>query len=196
MTTDQTFTTKREAMNQLTAALLAAAVILPAIATAQIKTLPGDSLTVTATVDAIERSSRSVTLRKADGSVITIQVPPDVKRFDAIKVGDQLTARYYDNIVLRVKPPGEKDIDTGAASMTPAGGAKPGASAALQRAITATITAIDPNVPSISLKGPNNWTYTSRVADKAALKQVKVGDRLDITWSASVMISMDEAKPK
>jgi hypothetical protein len=62
--------------------------------------------------------------------------------------------------------------------------------------ITATITAIDPNVPSITLAGPNNWTYSSRVADKAALKQVKVGDRLDITWTSAVLVSADSPKVK
>ena len=60
--------------------------------------------------------------------------------------------------------------------------------------ITATITAIDPKIPSISLSGPNNWNYSSRVADKEALKQVKVGDELDITWTEAVLLSVDAAE--
>ena len=51
-------------MKQIVAGLLAAVVMFPAVAGAQIKTLPGESLTVTATVDAIEHASRSLTLRK------------------------------------------------------------------------------------------------------------------------------------
>ena len=47
----------------------------PAVAAAQIKTLPGDSITVTATVDAIERNSRPLTLKRPDGNLITIKVP-------------------------------------------------------------------------------------------------------------------------
>ncbi len=42
-------------------------------------------------------------------------MPPEVKRFDALKVGDTITATYYENVVLRVKTPDEKDIDTRAA---------------------------------------------------------------------------------
>jgi hypothetical protein len=34
------------------------------------------------------------------------------------------------------------------------------------------------------------------VADKAALAQVKVGDRLDITWTDAVVMSLDSAKTK
>ena len=58
-----------------------------------------------------------------------------------------------------------------------------------QRTITATITAIDQNVPSITFSGPNNWTYSSRVEDKKALAKVKVGDKVDITWTAAVLVS-------
>ena len=172
------------------------ATVFPAVATAQIKTLPGESITVTATVDAIERSSRLLTLRRPDGTMETIKVPAEVKRFDALKVGDTISATYYENIVLRVMKPGEKAVDSSSESVTPTGGKRPGATAAAQRRITATITAIDPSIPSISLSGPNNWKYSSRVADKAALKQVKVGDRLEITWTEAVLISAEPPKSK
>jgi len=183
-------------MKRLFAAVLLTAIAFPAVATAQIKTLPGESITVTATVDAIERSSRMLTLKRPDGTLETIKVPAEVQRFDALKVGDTITATYYENIVLRVMKPGEKAVDSGSASVTPTGGKRPGATAAAQRTITATITAIDPSIPSITLAGPNNWKYSSRVEDKAALKQVKVGDRLEITWTEAVLVSASAPKPK
>lgn len=183
-------------MKKILAALLTTTVFLPAIAAAQIKTLMGETVTVSATVDAIERSSRSLTLRAPDGKLTTITVPADVKRFDALKVGDTLTAKYYENIVVRVKQPGEKDVDSASGGVTKSGGQKPGATVAAQRTITATVTAIDPKIPSISLSGPNNWTYSSRVADKKALAQVKVGDRLDLTWTEAVLISAEAPKSK
>ena len=183
-------------MKPLTAGMLAMAMFVATVAVAQIKTLPGESITVTATVESIERSSRLLTLKRPDGAMETIKVPAEVKRFDELKVGDTITATYYENIVLRVMRPDEKDIDSSSESLTPAGGKRPGATAAAQRRISATITAIDPAIPSITLSGPNNWKYTSRVEDKAALKQVKVGDRLEITWTGAVMISAVAPKPK
>jgi len=184
-------------MRQLLATtVLAAAIFAPSIATAQIKTLPGESVTVSATVEAIEHSTRMLTLKGADGKLTTLTVPSDVKRFDGLKVGDKITAKYYDNVVLRKKAPGEKDVNTLTGAINPSAGAKPTGSAAVQRAITATITAIDPNVPSISLSGPNNWKYSSKVADKEALKQVKVGDKLDITWTEAVLLSVDAPAAK
>ena len=53
-----------------------------------------------------------------------------------------------------------------------------------QRKITATITAIDPKVPSITFSGPNNWTYSSRVQDRKALSQdVAFGELRDKSGS-------------
>jgi hypothetical protein len=176
-------------MKYFTAAMLVTLALVPGIASAQVKTLPGESVTVTATVEAIEHASRSLTLKKPDNSILQITVPKEYLRFDALKVGDKLSATYYDNIVIRVKAPGEKDVDSASASLIASPGAKPGFTVGAQRSITATITAIDPKVPSITLSGPSNWKYSSKVADKDALKQVKVGDRLDVVWTEAVLLS-------
>jgi len=184
-------------MRQLLATtVLAAAIFAPSIALAQIKTLPGDSHTVSATVEAMEKSTRMLTLKTEDGKLTTVTVPADVKRYDGLKVGDKITAKYYENVVLRKKAPGEKDVNTLTGGISPSAGTKPTGTASVQRAITATITAIDPNIPSISLAGPNNWKYSSKVADKEALKTVKVGDKLDITWTEAVLLSVEAPAAK
>jgi hypothetical protein len=157
---------------------------------AQTKTIPGEHETMTAKVEAIEHSTRTLTLRDPKGDLRTVKVPEDVKRFSDIKVGDTITATYYENINLRVKAPGEPDVDTLNEGVTPVGGAKPAGTAAIQRTITATIDAIDLNVPSISFKGPRGWAYSTKVQDKKALQQVKVGDRVDITWTEAMLVSV------
>ena len=180
----------------LYAAVATAALVAPFASTAraQTKTVTGEQKTVTATIEAIERSTRTVTLKEQNGQYTEISVPADVKRFDTMKIGDKITAKYYENIVLRLKLPGEPSTDTDTAALTPRPGEKPGGTAATQRTITATITQIDQKVPSITFSGPNGWMYSSRVQDKAALAKVKVGDRLDITWTLAVLISVDAPK--
>jgi len=162
---------------------------------AQTKTIPGDKQTITGTVEAIQADRREVTVKGPMGNYVTLTAPPDAKRFSEIKVGDTITVTYYENIVLRVKAPGEKDVDTDKAARTPSSGA-PGATAATQRTITATITEIDMNIPSITFTGPNNWKYSSKVADKKALASVKVGDKVDITWTEAVLISVEPPAKK
>jgi hypothetical protein len=198
MTAHRTLTarTKRGAMKTVLAAILAAAVMLPAVAAAQIKTLPTEEMTVTATVVALDYKTRVMTVKEANGILNTMTVPPEVKRFDALKVGDTITAKYHETIILRLMKPGEAAVDSLAGSLTPGAGVRPNLTATAQRSITATVTAIDPAIPSITLTGPDKKTYTHTVTDREALKQVKVGDRLDITWSAAVLISVEGAKPK
>jgi hypothetical protein len=163
-------------------------------ATAQLsKTVPGNTKVVTATVEAIERTGREVTVKKEDGNFEVIYVPAAFKRFDTLKVGDRITARYYETLVLRMAAPGQKDVDTATSGVVRPEGA-PGGTASRQQTITATITAIDPRVPSITFTGPRGWTYSSRVEDTKALAKVKVGDKVDITWTEALILSLDDAK--
>ena len=158
---------------------------------AQTKTLTGEVRTEQATVESIEASTRSITFKRTDGTYFSSVAGPDVKRFDEIKVGDKVTAKYYDTLVVRVKQPGEPDVATPATGTTGSTGALPGATRARQTTITATITAIDQKVPSITFSGPNGWKYTSRVEDKVALAKVKVGDKVDIVWTEALLVSLE-----
>jgi len=165
-------------------------------AAAQVKTLTGDTEVVTATVEAIDVATRAVTLKGPDGTYHVVTAPPEMKRFNELKVGDKITARYYENIVIRLKPPGEKDVDTGTLGASRGDGARPAGTVAEQRTITATITQLDQKVPSITFTGPNGWTYSSRVQDKVALSKVKVGDKVDITWTAAALVSIEDGAKK
>ena len=183
-------------MKRMAGLAAAAAMVAGALAplAAQTKTVTGEQSTITATVEAIDHANRTVSLKGPKGNYVTIDVPANVARFDSIKVGDKLTATYYENIVLNVLKPGEAPRDTAQAAVTRSDSTKPGATAAKQRTITAEITAIDMKVPSISFKGPNGWAYSSKVQDKDALSKVKVGDKVDITWTEALLVSMDTPK--
>jgi len=183
----------KRAMTAFPWAVLALA--MAAEAPAQIKEIPGETITVSGTVEAIDHTSRVLTLKDdEDGDFITVDVPAGAKRFSEIKVGDKITARYYDNVTVRLKKPGEAAVNTGTAAVTPGSGAKPGGTVAAQRTMTAVVEAIDAKVPSITFKGPKGWKYSRRVMDKSVLKEVKVGDQVDFTWTEAVMIEV--AAPK
>lgn len=181
-------------MRRIFAGMLAAVVLFPAMAGAQIKTIPGETITKTASVTAVDRTSRLVTLKTPDGEMLFVVAPPEMKRFDEIKPGDTITAKYTENMIVRVMKPGEAAVNSATGGVATGAGARPSATVTAQRSITATVTAIDPAAPSITVTGPDKQVYTSKVADREALKQVKVGDRLDITVQAAVLIAADPAK--
>jgi Cu/Ag efflux protein CusF len=176
--------------------LIGAAVVLLAgdLAIGQIKEIPGDRVTKTGTVEAIDHKTRVLTLASPSGELVTVDVPASVARFDQIKVGDTVSATYYDNVTVRLKQSGEAPMNTLAGALTPTDGAKPGGTLGAQRTMTATIEAIDPKVPSITFTGPSGWKYSRRVQDKDVLKQVKVGDKVDFTWTEAVQITVEAPK--
>ena len=181
--------------NPIIAAAAAIVLTLATSAQAQLtKTIPGERKTVTATVEGIEQSTRQVEVKMPDGSYDVIVVPEGVKRFDTLKVGDKITATYYENVVLQLKAPGAKDVNTGSAAIKKAEDGKAAVTGSVQRTITATIAAIDQKIPSITFTGPNGWKYTGKVEDRKALAKVKVGDKIDITWTAATIISISDAK--
>jgi len=167
---------------------------MPAMTMAQSKTVTSEMKVETGTVEAIDPATRAVTLKKADGTFVTTVAGPDIKRFEEVKVGDKITARYYENIVVRVKQPGEPDVVSATKGTTGSAQDLLGGTRARQLTITATITAIDPNTPSITFTGPNGWKYTSRVQDTEALAKVKVGDKVDIVWTEAMLVSVERAQ--
>ena len=52
-----------------------------------------------------------MTVKDDKGVYETLQAPPGFTRFSELKVGDKITARYYENVVVRVKKPGEAAVD-------------------------------------------------------------------------------------
>ena len=99
---------------------------------------------MTATVEAIEQSTRKVTLKEPDGSYTMVTAPPEMKRFNELKVGDKVTARYYENIVHPTEGAGREGRRHGHDRRDPRQRApRPAATVAEQRTITATITQLD-----------------------------------------------------
>jgi len=180
-------------MKRLAVRMLAALALVSSahMAMAQSKTVSSEMRTETATVEAIEASSRTLTLKKADGSYLTTVAGPDVTRFDEVKLGDTVNVRYYENVVIRVKRPGESDVVSSVKGTTGSEQVLPGGTKAKQVTITATITAIDPAAPSITFTGPNGWKYSSKVQDTEALAKVKVGDKVDIVWTEAMLVSVE-----
>ena len=183
-------------MRRFVIGIVAAAVLVPMgrMVVAQSKTVKAEMRVETATVEAIEASSRTITLKKPDGTFVTTVAGPEVKRFAEIKIGDKVNARYYENVVVRMKRPGEPDVADRGKATTGAAQALPGGTTARQATITAAISAIDMKVPSVTFTGPNGWKYTSKVQDTEALAKVKVGDKVDIIWTEAVLVSVERGQ--
>ena len=174
---------------------LAVAVLLlalPLVAFAQGPVTRTTSVTVTATVESIDRTARSITFKDQEGNVGTVFAGPEVKRFDELKVGDKGTFTYKASVVVKVQKPGEPAVPaaSGQAVVERSTGAKPGAKITRPQSATVLIKAIDPKVPAMTVQTEDGRTVSFDVEDKGLLTNFKAGDRVQITYTEALMINV------
>lgn len=178
-----------------TAAVLATALCLAGAGVAAQQPTKSKSINGTATIQAIDSTARTITLRDATGQEDTYSVGPQIKRFDELKVGDTVKMTYYEAVVLRVLKPGEKP---GAAStdaaVTRGTGSLPAGTMGVQDKMTVAVKAIDPAVPSITVTTPDGRTVTRKVEDKKNIEGLKAGDQIEITYTRAFLTSIERGK--
>jgi Cu/Ag efflux protein CusF len=175
-----------------TLAVLAVAVALPALALAQKPVTKTESIEVTGTIEAIDHTAREITVKDATGVMDTYSVGPEVKKFDALKVGDKITARYYAAMAFQVRKPGAAAPAPASddVKLVPGKGPKPGGTMAQQKQATVTVKAVDAKAPSITVVTDDHRTLTFKVEDPKNLKGVQPGDKIDVTYTEAFMITV------
>jgi Cu/Ag efflux protein CusF len=151
------------------------------------------SASAMATVEAINMTTREVTLKKEDGSTTTIKVGEEARNLAQVEKGDRVIVTYEVGMVVALGPPGSAPVrveDTQAAR-TPAG-AKPGGVIRQTTAVTATIVGIDTKARTVTLKGPKQ-TVELAVADDIDLTKAKVGDQVGAVYQEALGILVEPA---
>jgi Cu/Ag efflux protein CusF len=150
------------------------------------------SITVKATIEAIDQGERLVTLKGPEGNYVIVQAGPEVKRFDKLKVGDVITATYTESIALNVRKPGDPAPPSDMKGVN-LRNKKVGATGTRQQTMSVTIENVDPAVPSVTVKGPEGHVYSFRVSDPKNIEGLKAGDTVDITFTRSLLVKADAA---
>jgi len=177
---------------------LGSLIAAPSILRAQ-TTEAESQVTVQGTVESVDRTARTVTIRSQQGTVVTLDVPPNAERFDDVKAGAPVTATYFDRISVRVKPAGEAAVDqTMEPTLTATPGSLPGATRTRQRVATVTITGWSATDKVVTFRGPNGVNYSRRLLDStdpAIVANLKVGDRVDVTRTEAVTLQVSGPPP-
>jgi hypothetical protein len=145
-------------------------------------------VTVTATIEAIDKGNRTITLKTAKGNSVEISAPEQMEGFNSLRVGDQVTATYHEAVLVNVRKPGAPAPSSAQAVTTQRKDRVPGSETRKQQTFTVTIQAIDEQAPSVTVKGPQGRVVTLAVRDAKQLQTVKVGDTVDVTYYESLLI--------
>ena len=175
-----------------TAFALAALLAVPALGLAQKPVTKGESVEISGTIEAIDHTSREVTIKGAGGAVETYYVGPEARRFQELKVGDKVTARYYATIAFSIRKPGDPAPAAAGedAKVVPGKGKKPGGTLSQQVSATVTVKAVDAVAPSITVVTSDGRTLSFKVEDPKTLRGVKPGDKIDVTYTEAFMVTV------
>jgi hypothetical protein len=185
------------------AAAVAAALALPVYAQstgAVVEREPGkvsaaQTVKATATITAIDKATRDITLKGKEGNEVTLTAGPEVKNFDKLKVGDQVTAQYAEALTIELKKGGKQVVGytekAGAAGAKP--GERPAGVAGRKVTIIADVIAVDTAKKTITAKGAQK-TVELPVRDPEQLKLIAKGDQLEVTFVQALAISVEPVK--
>lgn len=174
--------------------VLAVLIALPGVGYAQEPiTHEKDVVVVKATIDAIDHDTRTITLKDKDGKTQTIIAGPEVRRFDELKVGDVVTFRTTEATVYQIRKAGESAQpsvkDEPVIVRTP--GAKPGGIKTEQETRTVTIKEVNTKASSVTIMTDDGKITSFKVSDKNLLKGLAAGDKVTITYTKAVAISIE-----
>jgi len=177
-----------------TFAVLAFAAALPALAEAPAPKPVNEfnMVQVSGTIEAIKPDTRELTV-KVDGQLHTFAVEKDVKRFNELKVGDKLTAAYHEAVLMEVRKPGapKPRAEGGGDTMrVPGKGEKPSGALLKQSVKSFEIKAIDKSVPAVTVLTEDGETVKMKVEHPERLEGVKVGDKVDVTYTEAVILQI------
>jgi Cu/Ag efflux protein CusF len=178
------------------------AIALPAAAAekAPQKATVSETVKMTATVKAVDYDSRLITLQGPEGKAMTVEASPEVKRLKEIKTGDVVVINYTQAIAAELKKAGtssgvsvKEDVKRAKASE------KPGVSGQREVKATVTIDAVDLKNNIVTFTGPQgnvNIVAVQRPQMREFLKTLKVGDKVDVTFTEAVAVSVEPAPKK
>ena len=151
---------------------------------------------IQATVTAVDKAKRTVTVKGPKGNIRTFAVGKEARNFDQVKVGDVITLTYADAVTVSLeKAAGAKPGVTVTDELKRAEpGAKPGGVMTSQTTIVGTVTAIDAKTQLVTVRGPEGNEVDLKVQDPAKLKNVKIGDLVKATYTEALAISVTTPK--
>ena len=149
---------------------------------------------VSATITAIDKKSRAVTLKGPEGREKTVTAGPEVKNFDQLKIGDQVDLQYVEALVLELKKGNTAVVGRTeqAAAGAAAPGSKPGAAVGRKVTVVGEVTEVNAATQTVTVRGPQR-TIDLPVQDSEQFKLIAKGDKIQATYTEAMAVTV---KPK
>ncbi len=173
------------------------AVNAPAQTSTTMSSLPGKAsvehkVDITATIIAIDKTTRDITLKGPKGNWVVVTAGPEVKNFDQMNVGDKVHATYIEALVLELKKGNDLAVTRTdeASGKGAAPGAHPQGVAGRRITVVADVVAVNRETQIVTLRGPQ-LTVEVKVADPNQFKRIKKGDQVYATYTQALAMVVE-----
>ena len=177
---------------------LIAALLIAGCAEMQQETATEETLlTASATVDAVDQTTRRVTLTdNAGGGTFTVTAGPEVRNLPQLAAGDQVSVDYYSATTLSMASPSDTGEPTAAivAGRAPEG-SLPGAAAVATESMVVTVESYDPDSGLAIFRSPDGLTRRTVVRPdlRSFAAQQGPGSRVLVTMTEAVAVTITES---
>jgi len=152
---------------------------------------------VTATIMAIDKTTRDITLKGPRGNWIVITAGPEIKNFDQLNVGDKVHARYNEALVLELKKGNDLAVtrtdEKSAVGAMP--GSQPAGVAGRRITVVADVIAVNRETQTVTLRGPQ-LTADLKVSDPDQFRRIKKGDQVYATYTQALALLVETSAKK
>jgi hypothetical protein len=157
-----------------------------------------DTITATATVQAINLQTREVTLKDQEGQVFTVKVSDEVRNLPQVRVGNQVVVTYQQELAVYLTGKTGTGISRRTDTLS-AGRAQPGQlPAGVVRdtvRITANIISVDKQKRQVLVRGATR-TVLVKVPSDFDITRFKVGEAVEAEFVQELAIAVEPAPAK
>lgn len=156
-----------------------------------------NEIVATAQVTAIDAPTRTVTLKREDGTPLRIQCGTGVRNFDKIGVGDKLKVTYKETLTATRLAPGDAGTEAGvaAAAARAPKGEQPGAGVGAAATVRATIRSVDLEQQVVLFTLPSGERVARHVTTpegREFIKGLKSGDNVQLVYTEVIALTMEK----
>jgi len=140
----------------------------------------------------VDYESRKITL-DVDGKPVVVTAGPEVVNLNQIKKGDLVVSTYKESVVYSIDPNASvSPMKTNTESWAAQPGESPKVETTTTYNATAIVKDINPHAPSITLQNAAGEKQTFKVAKPERLKDINIGDAINITYSKGVLNKIEK----
>jgi Cu/Ag efflux protein CusF len=150
-----------------------------------------DAVQGTDTIQSVDPATRTVVLMHSDGTTSSYVCGSDVRNFDQIKVGDQVTATVAESVaIVLVKGGMAPAAGTTSVMVRAPLGAKPSGKMVDTIGFTAKVISVDDSTRMVTLQTPDGQNQTVKVGPNVDLSNVNPGDDVGVQITRAFAIAV------